>query len=222
MREITFDAIPPGSYHCDINLHAGRGLTLRGEAEGNDAYTAFGKAAEHVGKRLRRYRRRVSDHARDEAQRTRPDSARQIILAAEAEDHEEPETTNHVAPAVIAETTTVIAHLSVGEAVMRMELSDHPVLMFRDMNSGVLNVVYRRADGNIGWIDPGNERSVGPIDGWSFVRLMARRGRCIALEPSAAIRNPLVDARPSFRERPGVEPDRRSPLLSRAQRQQHG
>ncbi len=142
-------------FHCDINLHAGRGLTLRGEAEGNDAYTAFGKAAEHVGKRLRRYRRRVSDHARDEAQRTRPDSARQIILAAEAEDHEEPETTNHVAPAVIAETTTVIAHLSVGEAVMRMELADHTVLMFRDMNSGVLNVVYRRTDGNIGWIDPG-------------------------------------------------------------------
>jgi len=151
---ITFMRSKVG-FHCDINLHAGRGLTLRGEAEGNDAYTAFGKAAEHVGKRLRRYRRRVSDHARDEAQRTRPDSARQIILAAEAEDHEEPETTNHVAPAVIAETTTVIAHLSVGEAVMRMELSDHPVLMFRDMNSGVLNVVYRRTDGNIGWIDPG-------------------------------------------------------------------
>src|SRR4051794_28529957 len=92
---ITFMRSKVG-FHCDINLHAGRGLTLRGEAEGNDAYTAFGKAAEHVGKRLRRYRRRVSDHARDEAQRTRPDSARQIILAAEAEDHEEPETTNHV------------------------------------------------------------------------------------------------------------------------------
>ena len=110
----------------------------------------------HVGKRLRRYRRRVNDHARDDAQRARPESARQIVLRAEAEDHEEPEMTPHTAPAVIAETTTEIAHLTVIEAVMRMELADHPVLMFRDMNSGVLNVVYRRADGNIGWIDPGD------------------------------------------------------------------
>jgi ribosomal subunit interface protein len=139
---------------CDINLHAGRGLTLRGEAEGADAYAAFDKAAVHVGKRLRRYRRRVNEHARDDAQRARPGSARQLILAAEADDHEEPETATHAAPVVIAETTTEIAHLSVSEAVMRMELADHPVLMFRDMNSGVLNVVYRRADGNIGWIDP--------------------------------------------------------------------
>jgi ribosomal subunit interface protein len=142
---------------CDIDLHAGRGLTLRGEAEGSDAYTAFDKAAVHVGKRLRRYRRRVNDHARDEAQRTRPESARQIILRAEADDHEEPEeATQTAAPTVIAETTTVIAHLSVSEAVMRMELADHPVLMFRDVNSGVLNVVYRRTDGNVGWIDPGD------------------------------------------------------------------
>jgi ribosomal subunit interface protein len=141
---------------CDINLHAGRGLTLRGEAEGADAYAAFDKAAVHVGKRLRRYRRRVNDHARDVAQRARPEAARQIILRAEAEDHEEPETAAHSAPVVIAETTTEIAHLTVGEAVMRMELAEHTVLMFRDMNSGVLNVVYRRADGNIGWIDPGD------------------------------------------------------------------
>jgi ribosomal subunit interface protein len=136
---------------CDIDLHAGRGLTLRGEAEGTDAYTAFDKAAVHVGKRLRRYRRRVNEHSRDSAQRARPDSARQLILRAESEDHEETESS---APTVIAETTTEIAHLSVGEAVMRMELGDHTVLMFRDLNSGVLNVVYRRADGNIGWIAP--------------------------------------------------------------------
>jgi ribosomal subunit interface protein len=141
---------------CDIDLHAGRGLTLRGEAEGTDAYGAFDRAAAHVGKRLRRYRRRVNEHARDDAQRARPESARQMILRAEADDHEEPDTATHAAPAVIAETTTEIAHLSVSEAVMRMELADHSVLMFRDMNSGVLNVVYRRADGNIGWIDPGD------------------------------------------------------------------
>jgi ribosomal subunit interface protein len=143
-------------FNCDINLHAGRGLTLRGEAEGADAYAAFDKAAVNVGKRLRRYRRRVNDHARDVAQRARPESARQIILRAEAEDHEEPDTTPHIAPVVIAETTTEIEHLTVGEAVMRMELAEVTVVMFRDVNSGVLNVVYRRVDGNIGWIDPGD------------------------------------------------------------------
>jgi ribosomal subunit interface protein len=152
---VTFERSRLG-FTCDIDLHAGRGLTLRGEAESNDAYSAFDKAAVHVGKRLRRYRRRVNDHARDDAQRARPESARQIILRAEAEDHEEPETATHAAPAVIAETKTHIAHLTVSEAVMRMELADHRVLMFRDMNSGVLNVVYRRADGNIGWINPGD------------------------------------------------------------------
>jgi ribosomal subunit interface protein len=152
---ITFSRARSG-FVCDINLHAGRGLIMRGEAEGADAYSAFDKAAVNVGKRLRRYRRRVNDHARDEAQRTRPESARQIILRAEAEDHEEPDTAPLVAPAVIAETTTEIAHLSVSEAVMRMELAEQTVLMFRDVNSGVLNVVYRRTDGNIGWIDPGD------------------------------------------------------------------
>ena len=143
-------------FACDINLRAGRGLILRGEAEGTDAYIAFNVAAVHVGKRLRRYRRRVNDHERDSAQRARPEAARQIILHAEAEDHEEPESAVQSGPTVIAESTTEIAHLTVSEAVMRMELADHTVLMFRDMNSGVLNVVYRRTDGNIGWIDPGD------------------------------------------------------------------
>jgi ribosomal subunit interface protein len=78
-------------FACDINLHAGHGLTLRGEAESTNAYTAFDKAAVHVGKQLRRYRRRVNEHARDEAQRERPEAAGQLILHAEAEDHEETE-----------------------------------------------------------------------------------------------------------------------------------
>ena len=152
---ITFEKSRLG-FICDINLHAGRGLVMRSEAEGADAYASFNKAAAHVGKRLRRYRRRVNDHQRDLAHRARPDSARQIILHAEHEDHEEPEHAIQTGPTVIAETTTEIAHLSVSEAVMRMELADQPVLMFRDVNSGVLNVVYRRVDGNIGWIDPGD------------------------------------------------------------------
>ena len=144
-------------FTCDINVHAGRGLTLRGEGEAADANAAFDDAAEHIAKRLRRYRRRVNEHARDTANRERPEAARQYILRQED---------NAAAPAanggaevvayatVVAEQLTEISLLSVGEAVMRMDLADQPVLMFRNSTSGELNVVYRRSDGNVGWIDP--------------------------------------------------------------------
>ena len=138
---------------CDINVHAGRGLTLRGEGEAADANTAFDDAAEHIAKRLRRYRRRMNDHARDSANRERPEAARQYILRQETE--LAPDGANGDAHAtVIAEQAAEISLLSVSEAVMRMDLADQPVLMFRNTGTGQLNVVYRRSDGNIGWIDP--------------------------------------------------------------------
>jgi len=138
---------------CDINLHAGRGLALRGEGEAADANTAFDDAAEHIAKRLRRYRRRVNDHARDIANRERPEAARQYTLR--QEDATTAQGANGEAHAtVIAEQAAEISLLSVSEAVMRMDLADQPVLMFRNSTTGELNVVYRRSDGNIGWIDP--------------------------------------------------------------------
>jgi ribosomal subunit interface protein len=146
-------------FTCDINLHAGRGLRLRGEGEAADANAAFDDAAEHIAKRLRRYRRRVNDHHRDITQRAQPEDARQYILQEAANDVEpglgEGRTLDETYATVVAETTTEIAVLSVGEAVMRMDLADQAVMMFRNSASGVLNVVYRRSDGHIGWIDPG-------------------------------------------------------------------
>src|ERR1700729_1687987 len=73
-------------FTCDINLHAGRGLTLRGEGEAADANAAFDDAAEHIATRLRRYRRRVNEHARDTANRERPEAARQYILRQEEDE----------------------------------------------------------------------------------------------------------------------------------------
>ena len=138
---------------CDINVHAGRGLRLRGEGEAADANSAFDDAAEHIAKRLRRYRRRVNEHARDTANRERPEAARQYILR--QEETSEASGANGAAQAtVIAEQAAEISLLSVSEAVMRMDLADQPVLMFRNSTTGELNVVYRRSDGNIGWIDP--------------------------------------------------------------------
>lgn len=146
-------------FTCDINLHAGRGLRLRGEGEALDANTAFDDAAEHIAKRLRRYRRRVNEHARDLANRERPEAARQFVLErAEADDDADGingAAVDDLVATVIAEQPAEISWLSVDEAVMRMDLADQPLLMFRNRTSGGLNVVYRRSDGNIGWIDPG-------------------------------------------------------------------
>ena len=144
-------------FTCDINVHAGRGLMLRGEGEAADAHGAFDDAAEHIAKRLRRYRRRVNEHARDTANRERPESGRQYVLRQD-EDASAQADGQAAFATVIAETATEIAILSVGEAVMRMDLADQQVLMFRNSASGELNVVYRRSDGHIGWIDPAAKR----------------------------------------------------------------
>jgi ribosomal subunit interface protein len=143
-------------FTCDINLHAGRGLMLRGEGEAGDANSAFDDAAEHIAKRLRRYRRRVNEHSRDQASRERPQAGRQYILRQEDEEQPSAGGTRQAGTyaTVIAETATEIAKLSVSDAVMRMDLADQPVLMFRNSATGELNVVYRRSDGNIGWIAP--------------------------------------------------------------------
>ncbi|MGH7104054.1 MAG: ribosome hibernation-promoting factor, HPF/YfiA family [Acetobacteraceae bacterium] len=139
-------------FTCDINLHAGRGLVLRAEGEAQDAHAAFEDAAEHIAKRLRRYRRRLNEHARDLANRERPEMARQYVLS-----QEEPAgggSDAALSSAVIAETAAEIRFLSVSDAVMRLDLTDQQVMMFRNKATGELNVLYRRPDGNIGWIEP--------------------------------------------------------------------
>jgi ribosomal subunit interface protein len=145
-------------FTCDINMHAGRGLILRGEGEAADANNAFDDAAEHIAKRMRRYRRRFNEHARDLAGRERPQAARQFILRQEEEAGAagggDAATPTIAYATVIAEQPAEIARISVSDAVMRMDLADQQVLMFRNSTTGELNVVYRRTDGHIGWIDP--------------------------------------------------------------------
>lgn len=142
-------------FTCDINLHAGRGLVLRAEGEAQDAHAAFDDAAEHIAKRLRRYRRRLNEHARDLANRERPEAARQYVLSpdeAEAPVAGGADAGPH--STVIAELPAEIRRLSVSDAVMRLDLTDQQAMMFRNTATGELNVLYRRPDGNIGWIEP--------------------------------------------------------------------
>ncbi|MBM3613325.1 MAG: ribosome-associated translation inhibitor RaiA [Alphaproteobacteria bacterium] len=146
-------------FHCDVLIHAGRGITMKAEAEADQPYRAFDAAAEHVGKRLRRYRRRLSEHHRALANRERPEKAQAYILQAlPIEAEPEPEQASDGeggdAPVIVAEMPAEIASLTVGEAVMRMDLASQPVLVFRNSGHGGINIVYRRPDGHIGWIDP--------------------------------------------------------------------
>jgi len=143
---------------CDLQVHVGRGILVRSEDEADDAYLAFDGAAERIGKRLRRYKRRLRDHGRTDERARRDQPGRTYVLQAEGGDETaEPEDAESQ-PVVIAEMDTPIPQLSVSEAVMRLDLADLPTLLFHNSARGTLNVVYRRRDGNIGWIDPGLPR----------------------------------------------------------------
>jgi len=141
---------------CEATVHLSTGLTASAKAHAHEIYTAFDKCADKLEKQLRRYKRRLKDHHRERAQPVELSGASSYILAgSENSEESEPET---LQPIIIAEMETKIPSLSVGEAVMQMELAGAPVLVFRNEGHSGVNVVYRRDDGNIGWVDPSNAK----------------------------------------------------------------
>ena len=143
---------------ADVSVHVGKGIMLQGQAIGGDAYAAFDEAAEHVGKRLRRYKRRLRDHHKGRSDNSDTLPGLQYVFAAEEEN-----TTNEPdQPVIGAEMETKIEVMTPGDAVMRMDLANLPVLMFRKLAHSGLNMVYRRTDGNIGWVDPRGSRGGVP------------------------------------------------------------
>lgn len=144
------------NFRCDIQVHARRNVLLQAIDEADDPYIAFDKAAEKIDKRLRRYKRRLRDH-HGKAE-TKAEAATSYVLEAEPET-ETGEDTEPSQPMVIAEMESEIEQMTVSQAVMRMDLAELPALLFRNSASGLLNMVYRRNDGNIGWVDPKNTAS---------------------------------------------------------------
>ncbi|QIE46050.1 ribosome-associated translation inhibitor RaiA [Pseudohalocynthiibacter aestuariivivens] len=137
---------------CESIVHLSTGLTAQARAHAHEIYAAFDQCCEKMEKQLRRYKRRLKDHHRDRTEPVELFGASSYILASEVEEGEsEPES---LQPIIVAEIEAHIPSLSVGEAVMQMELAGAPVLVFRNEAKDGLNVVYRREDGNIGWIDP--------------------------------------------------------------------
>ncbi|HEX9490031.1 MAG TPA: ribosome-associated translation inhibitor RaiA [Stellaceae bacterium] len=138
----------------DISVHAGRGLLVQCHGESSDAYIAFDGAVERLDKQLRRYKRRLRNHHKPAKDASDAQAAIDYVLAPVADEEAKPPAGDDDQPLVIAEMRTSIPQLSVSEAVMRLDLADLPALMFRNSAHGNLNLVYRRRDGNVGWVDP--------------------------------------------------------------------
>ena len=138
---------------CESSVHLSTGLTVNAKARATDIYGSFDSCGERMEKQLRRYKRRLKDHHANRRTPVETFGAPSYILANDetAEDANEPES---LQPIIIAEAQTNIKSLSVGEAVMQMELAGENVLVFQNDGKKRLNVVYTRSDGNIGWIDP--------------------------------------------------------------------
>ncbi|MBB5514393.1 ribosomal subunit interface protein [Rubricella aquisinus] len=135
---------------CDASVHLSTGMQTQAKGHAVEIYAAFDQAADRMEKQLRRYKRRLKDHHKDRVDPIETIGAPSYVLAAHSEE-EEPET---LTPVIVAEMETPVQTLSVGEAVMQMELASKPFLVFRNSSHGGVNVVYTREDGNIGWIDP--------------------------------------------------------------------
>ena len=147
-------------FHTECVLHLDSGIVLRADSMAADAYISTDQAAENLEKRLRRYHRRLKDYrsanlpqgAADERNVTARDSASSYVIA--APQHEEEDDVAGFNPVIIAETTTELRRLSVSEAVIELDMTGAPAMVFRHAGHGRVNMVYRRPDGNVGWIDP--------------------------------------------------------------------
>ncbi|WP_179381071.1 ribosome hibernation-promoting factor, HPF/YfiA family [Jannaschia marina] len=137
-------------YCCEATVHLSTGLTAQAKGKATEIYAAFDGCSEKMDKQLRRYKRRLKNHHQERSQPVELSGAASYILAAE-ETEDEPDS---LAPVIVAEMEAKIPSLSVGEAVMQMELAGAPVLVFKNEKGGGVNVVYKRDDGNVGWIDP--------------------------------------------------------------------
>jgi len=139
-----------GDFRSDCSLILASGINLQSHGQSGDAYASFDIAAEKLEKRLRRYSRRLKKHRKH---RSSPVNSMDFPVFVISSDDDEQEVSEDN-PVIIAETSTEIQDLTVSEAVMKMDISDMPFVIFRSGKNHSLNIVYRRDDGNIGWIDP--------------------------------------------------------------------
>ncbi|ACA16651.1 sigma 54 modulation protein/ribosomal protein S30EA [Methylobacterium sp. 4-46] len=140
-----------GAYRTDCVLHLASGITLEASASAHDPHASFEQTADRIERRLRRYKHRLKTHANGGGRRAEPPTA---VMEAAYSVLEAPEEDSGDHPPVIAESTRALHRRSVSEAVVELDLTGAPVLVFVHAGTDRVNVVYRRSDGAIGWIDP--------------------------------------------------------------------
>jgi ribosomal subunit interface protein len=148
---VTFGRAPHDRFSADIVMHVMHGLVLKGHGEAADAHMAFDNAAEKIDKQLRRYMRRLQDRHEQTAHAQREEEAAYTVFAA---GDAEAETPPPESPAIVAEMRVDIPESTVSDAVMLMDLRNTSALMFKNSGTGAHNMVYRRHDGTIGWVEP--------------------------------------------------------------------
>jgi ribosomal subunit interface protein len=136
------------AFECDCTVHLDTGVVLQATARGHEPVACFDDASERIEKRLRRYKRKLKDH------RQQSRLIGQAIYTVVAAPQEEDEIAEDYAPVTVAESATELNTLTVAQAVMELDLTDRPLVVFTNAANGNTNVVYWRSDGNIGWIDP--------------------------------------------------------------------
>ncbi|UIJ71662.1 ribosome hibernation-promoting factor, HPF/YfiA family [Aurantimonas sp. HBX-1] len=145
-------------FSTDCTVHLDTGVVFQAAGQAHDPEACFADAAERIEKRLRRYKRRLKDHHLH-ANGQQRDMAYSVMAA--IPDEPEDEVPEDYSPAIIAETTLKVGTLSVAGAVMELDRQDGPVVLFRNAKSGDLNIVFRRPDGNYGWVDPSSYAKAG-------------------------------------------------------------
>ena len=142
-------------FRTDCSLHLNSGITLEADSNATDAYVSADQALVMIEKRLRRYKSRLKDRS---ARKTYAANAAladidapSYVIEAPAEGDDE---VTAYSPVIIAEATTSLKRLSVSEAVMELDLTGAACIVFQHGSSGRVNIIYRRADGNVGWVDP--------------------------------------------------------------------
>ncbi|MES2493053.1 MAG: ribosome-associated translation inhibitor RaiA [Pseudomonadota bacterium] len=148
---VTFNRAPGGAFRCDIVTHVMQGLILKGAGIAHDAHLALDQAAEKIDKQLRRYKRRLKDRHEESSHAVREEEAAYVVFA---EPEVEAEEVHADAPLVIAETRVDVPTATVSDAVMMLDLRNTNALLFKNAGTERHNMVYRRGDGSIGWVEP--------------------------------------------------------------------
>ena len=149
---VTLNRAPAGAFRCDIIMHVMQNLVLKASGIAQDAHLALDQACEKIDKQLRRYKRRLKDRHEQVAHAQRQEDAAYVIFEELAVEHDEELEAD--APVVIAETRVDIPEATVSDAVMMLDLRNTTALFFKNAGTGRHNMVYRRGDGSIGWVEP--------------------------------------------------------------------